>query len=847
MTRRGQLYGFYKAECCIILSFAILYGSSAVLAEQAEAANDLSTQNTLSAAAATLSLSSVPQYEPEATIDNHQTKVEEALAILNSEQPDLLKHANRGAPAPVNGVAGFLWKAFLQLIHFIEAKSLEDSEAYLEHRSGSSAVESELEAETTTAATVTTTKSSSDGSSSTTRFDDTYAFSGSRKPVGPLGDAVALLEEAAENGNADAMYLLADMNFYGNYSFPRNYTSAMRYYRLLADTTGNATAQNMLGFMYATGMFGYEDVPRDQARALMYHTFAAYGGNTRSEMTLAFRYHAGISTPRNCEKAVFFYKRVADKAMEYWRNGPSGGRTLDRHTWKLADDNGGVYGEGASESSSGANSRKRYSPALDSASLADVLEYLLYMAEKFDIVAQYKLARLYYDGTRMLPRNYDKAMHFFKLAAKQYWKNGATPVPDATESVKRYAGYAAGYLGRMYLRGEGTKANHAKALQWYKLGVEVNDPPSLNGYGYMHLKGLGGLKQNTAKAAEYFRSAADLDFGPAQVNIGKLFLEKGEVSVAIHYFELAARHGHIEAFYYLAETHYQPLGRERSCGMATVYYKIVAEKVEDLQSPLAWAHRSYDEGDFESALVGFMMAAEQGYESGQANVAYLLDRDKSAINLSEPLKRLTDRFHRRSEEEIEEEKRLEKLDRFIDEVALIYWTRASKQSNVDALVKMGDYYLKGIGCERDNEKAAACYQAAAEYQQSALALWNLGWMHENGLGVEQDFHLAKRFYDLALTTNSEAYLPVTLALYKLRLRSFWNSITGGSVNGIHVEETDGATVDNKKWSFSEFLRRWLEDLNNDDYDNYGIAGDGDNNERVNDDTPDEGSANYAAI
>ncbi|KAK9320461.1 hypothetical protein V1517DRAFT_375626 [Lipomyces orientalis] len=840
MTRRSRSRRFQRAGCHMMLSFALLLWSGTVFAEEYEAANDLRQSATSSSSAApAVPVSSVLHYQPETLLDDQdQTKVNEALAILQSMQPNLVKHANRGPTAPINNVAKFLWNLFLQLLRFIEARSLEDSEAYNDHRSGPSNVESDAETVVTTRATTASSTMSSDYSASTAMSHENYEFTGNKKP---LGEARELLEEAAENGNPDAMYLLAEMNFYGNYSFPRNYTIAMRYYKLLSDTTGNATAQNMLGFMYATGMFG--DVPRNQARALMYHTFAAYGDNTRSEMTLAFRYHAGIGTPRNCDKAVFFYKRVADKAMEYWRNGPPGGRTLDRHTWKLADDNGGVFGEGASESSSGPNSRKNLSPPADSTSLADVLEYLLYMAEKSDVVSQYSLARLYYEGTRSLSRNYDKALHFFKLVAKQYWKNETTRIPGTPDSLQRYAGKTAGYLGRMYLRGEGTPADHAKALQWYKLGMELGDAPSMNGYGYMHLKGLGGLKQSTAKAAEYFRSAADLDFGPAQVNIGKLFLEQGEVTVAIHYFELAARHGHIEAFYYLAETHNQALGRERSCGMATVYYKIVAEKVEELQSPLGWAHRRYEVGDYESALVGFMMAAEQGYESGQANVAYLLDRDKSAISVSEHLKWLVDVFDGPSEEEMEEEKRLEELDQFIDQVALIYWTRASKQGNVDATVKMGDYYLKGIGCERDNVKSAACYQAAAEYQQSALALWNLGWMHENGLGVEQDFHLAKRFYDLALTTNSEAYLPVTLALYKLRLRSFWNSITGGSVNGIGVDQIDEKS-DKTSWSFSEFFRRWFEDLNREDSDNHGRAVDGDNGDRVNDDGPDDNGGNY---
>jgi SEL1 protein len=60
-------------------------------------------------------------------------------------------------------------------------------------------------------------------------------------------------------------------------------------------------------------------------------------------------------------------------------------------------------------------------------------------------------------------------------------------------------------------------------------------------------------------------------------------------------------------------------------------------------------------------------------------------------------------------------------------------------------------------------------------------------MHENGVGLTQDFHLAKRYYDLALETNEEAYLPVTLSLLKLRLRSAWNTLTHGRINSIQDE------------------------------------------------------------
>jgi len=74
--------------------------------------------------------------------------------------------------------------------------------------------------------------------------------------------------------------------------------------------------------------------------------------------------------------------------------------------------------------------------------------------------------------------------------------------------------------------------------------------------------------------------------------------------------------------------------------------------------------------------------------------------------------------------------------------ALTQWTRAATQRNIDALVKVGDYYYHGLGVldepEKSRlEKAARYYQSASDTQLSALAMWNLGWMYENGIGVAQ--------------------------------------------------------------------------------------------------------------
>lgn len=605
----------------------------------------------------------------------------------------------------------------------------------------------------------------------------------------PLSRAIKMLEDAAKDNDADAIYLLAELHFHGNHSHPVNYDIAFTRYKQLADLNGNSTAQYMVGFIYATGLA--PSVPMDQAKSMLYHTFAAEQGNTRSQMTLGYRHMSGIATPKNCEEAVLWYKKVADKAVRYYRSGPPGGHSLVRDAWRIADEEGGVYGEGASVASAGQNA-KQGGPTSDAyADVEDVLEYLHLQSSKGDLKATFGLARLHYDGTRGLKRDPKVAKQYFMDVAREYWTANNKVKKDVSHSTERLASKAAGYLGRMFLRGEGTKQDFAKAKVWFNRGLANGDALCQYMLGVMYFEGYG-VEQNIVKAADLFAAAADQDLAVAQTHLGTIFLDQGDTTVAAKYFELAARNSHIEAFYYLAEMNHKGIGRDKSCGSAAVYYKIVVEKAEAIWSGLSEAVEAYDDGELGKAFMPYLMAAEQGSENSQANVAWLLDQSQTKPRWS-PLNWLSSSASN-TKQAIGDAA-----------LALIHWTRSAKQQNIDALVKMGDYYLAGLGTAVSAEKAAQCYQAAAETLQSAQAMWNLGWMHENGIGIEQDFHLAKRFYDQALETNREAYLPVKLSLFKLRWRSWWNGITGGTVHGIEDEQQT-----KKRRSFAEWLNDFLE-------------------------------------
>ena len=405
----------------------------------------------------------------------------------------------------------------------------------------------------------------------------------------PLTKAITILSEAAQAQDADAIYLLAELNFYGNYTHPRNFPEAFKRYQDLASLNGNASAQHMLGFMYATGVGG--SVTRDQARSLVYHTFAAKGGDIRAQMTVAYRHHAGVGTPRDCNEAALYYKQVADKAITWSRKGPPGGRTIERAAYRLADESGGVYGEGASVVSSGPFARKGGPSSDQHASFEDVLEYLDLMSRKGDLTSMFSLGRLYYDGNRSIKRNFKTARKHFLSVARTFWsKDGSKLTDDAR--IAKVASKAAGYLGRMFLRGEGTEQSFDKAMTWFKRGLAAGDSLCQYQIGLMHLEGLG-VRQDAMVAADYLKEAANQDFAAAQVRLGQLFLDQGDVGTARNYFRQAASNGHIEAFYHLAEISNYGIGQDRSCEIATAYYKGVAEQVETLHSSFDEANQAY--------------------------------------------------------------------------------------------------------------------------------------------------------------------------------------------------------------------------------------------------------------
>jgi len=472
-------------------------------------------------------------------------------------------------------------------------------------------------------------------------------------------------------------------------------------------------AQFALGVLYTSGFGRDLNVPL----GLTYLYFAAEGGSLGAQLALGYRHLLGVQMPKACNKALLYYNPVAEKVVASAQR-LRAGQLIEKV--RLTPDNpqGG----------------KR------SAADDDVIQYYEHSARKGSVDAQLTLGHLSYHGARGVPADVTRAFQFYAKAAA--------------------AGEPAAYshLGHMYGQGIGVEQDNATAIEYFRKGAAKGHAPSQNGLGYMYMHGYG-VKQSHTKALGFFKQAAEKGNAEAHFNLGAMYIAgmgvKKGYDKALHHFTLSAHQGHTLALYNLGQMHLNGLGAPRSCSVAVQFLKAVAER-GPWGTQLSDAHEAIEKGDKELPLQLYSTLAEGGYEVAQSNLAFLLDQHF----MSSPNTSLLgiERDH-------------------LAEQALVMYSRAAQQGNVQAELKLGDYYYYGYGVAVELEQAVHHYRAAAE-SRNAQAMFDLAYMYAHGLGLTRDFHLAKRHFDMAAEAAPEAFIPVQLALLELHLLQLWEAYTG---------------------------------------------------------------------
>ena len=354
------------------------------------------------------------------------------------------------------------------------------------------------------------------------------------------------IREAADEGNAIALYMMAEY-FWEGYGvqhinnqkaiayFKKSYEAgyAVAGYDVAAslpdgspeqDEIRNHAKDNILElanegdvFAQTSAAWGYREgygTAVDDLEAVKWVQKAAKQGYASAQCNLGLMYEDGRGVEQSYEKAVEWYLKAAEQGFA------SAQYNLGERY---------LHGTGVERS---------YEKAAG---------WYLKAAEQGDADAQWKLGRMYKNG-RGVGRSYEKAVEWVQKAAEQGYADAqyhlgtmcyrlgdmyytGTGVEQSDEKAAEWylkaaeQGYADAQckLGVMYEDGTGVEQSYEKAEKWYLKAAEQGLADALYPLGFMYEYG-DGVEQSDAKALEWYQKAAEQGDADAMVALNRLTL-----------------------------------------------------------------------------------------------------------------------------------------------------------------------------------------------------------------------------------------------------------------------------------------------------------------------------------
>lgn len=235
------------------------------------------------------------------------------------------------------------------------------------------------------------------------------------------------------------------------------------------------------------------------------------------------------------------------------------------------------------------------------------------------------------------------------------------------------------------------------ARRWFEHGKDIEDPDSMYNYAMLHLgwmvselddpqtnttatnsiddeQGVSGRHSSVSEQSYMTHRKA-----PAESNVDKYTGPSvSDYNIALQQLRSAAKNGHLQAkhklgiLYASGVTVPRKNGRptqvvQQSCPSALRYFKSVADNghVFFRRNLAAW--KQYIAGDYESSLRNYLASAETGSEVGQVNAAFLLEQGYC----------------------------LGMTPTACTHASIRLWRAAARQGNLEACLRVGDFYYYG--------------------------------------------------------------------------------------------------------------------------------------------------------
>ncbi|MDR3182095.1 MAG: sel1 repeat family protein [Planctomycetaceae bacterium] len=458
------------------------------------------------------------------------------------------------------------------------------------------------------------------------------------------------------------------------------------------------------------------DKKQDPEEAVKYLRKAADKGIADAQLLLGKCYVLGEGVPEDFEEAAKWYRKAAQQGYA-------------EAQFKLAQ----LYQTGLGVEEDLTEAAKWYRQAAQQGDekakenlkkveeqIKPLLE-LLHRAESGNPDAQY-----------LLSLNYCFGLHDFKQNEEKYreWVEKASENSDKNSASVQCA------MGDILVDGIGVEKDRAKAAQWYRKAAEQNFAPGQCFYAQC-LADEG----NESESIKLLRQSAEQEFAPAQYYIALICRKNDENTEAVKWYRKAAEQGFVKAQNNLGECYGGGIGVDMNMAEAMRWYRSASEQgYAEAQCNLGVIYQAIEQ--YDDAAQWYRKAAEQGHEGAKKQLQEIENKNKAELEKVKAFAEDGDAAAQYNLGVLYYQG--EKVKKDYNEAAK-WFRKAAEQGDSDGQYNMGVCYDNGFGVELDRKQAAEWYQKAAG-QGNADAQYNLGCCYALGEGVERDIDEAVKWY-----------------------------------------------------------------------------------------------------
>ena len=483
-----------------------------------------------------------------------------------------------------------------------------------------------------------------------------------------LREPVSLLSDLAEGSDRLAGDAAAHLAYIYTFKLPhprRAFTYANQSAHLRSPK-----GMHLVAFFLRHGQNGFA---RNVSLADEFELESAENNYLQAQMALGFKYFVAMKNATDDQLAIDMCRRSFDYYQAASINAEN---MIRRNYW---DDFLALYG---------LDDRDRLGDKIQAQVDRDreTLEYYAYEAKHGDGKAAFELWRAHFFGLYGLRRDESKAMRFLEEAVS------AESIPATAE------------LGRLLTVGHGVEVDLSRGLSLLRFAGEYNDSSALTTLGILIRRGLFSTN-DPSLGLKYLQKAANLGNPEAEYELAQLEMLEGKTESASLRFQRSAQVGHVKSMIALSNMYEKGIGVSRSCERAVLFLKRAVE-AGPWNEEMRDSKRLYVERSSRSSFYLSLLAADEGYEIGQFNAAWLVMRRKYIPPMKAP------------------------------GLELDLLSKAYLQSHEkSAPLLLGDVYSRRP--YKNTTKAALFYSVAAE-RGSAVAMSRLASLMSIGAGLAQD-------------------------------------------------------------------------------------------------------------